>query len=79
MIIEPLTTTEKLHLCIQTLSRCFYRIEYDKHCGYGERAKDNCIDIVETLQAVEPELIEEIKEKVYHDLFDGVDTNANRD
>ena len=79
MSIEPLTATEKLHLCIQALSRCFYRIEYDKSCGYGERAKDNRIDIVETLQAVEPELIEEIKEKVYHDLFDGVDANANRD
>ena len=48
MSIEPLTATEKLHLCIQALSRCFYRIEYDKSCGYGERAKDNRIDIVET-------------------------------
>ena len=75
---EELTTTEKLHLCIQTLARCLYWLKYDIHCGYGERAKECCTDITETLMAVEPEVIEEIKRKVHHDLFYGVDTNAGR-
>ena len=77
MSIE-LTDIEKLHLCIQALARCYYRIEYDKQCGYGERSSDNRIDVIETLLAIEPKLIKEIKDKVKHDLFNGVDTNAGR-
>ena len=48
------------------------------YCGYGERAKECCTDILETLQAVAPETLKEIQDKVFHDLFDGVDTNARR-
>lgn len=78
MIVEPLTNAEKLHMCINALAFCFYRIEYDRQCGYGERAKDNRIDIIETLQAVAPDILDMMKKKVQYDLFNGVDTNAGR-
>lgn len=78
MIVEPLTNAEKLHLCINTLARCLYLLEYDKQCGYGERAKECCCDITETLIAVKPDVLKVIKDKVNYDLFNGVDTNANR-
>ena len=73
-----LSSAEKLKLCTQTLARCLYWLKYDLHCGYGERAKECCIDIVETLQAIDPHMLDEIKEKVKRS-FEGVDTNANRD
>ena len=78
MSIEHLTNEEKLNLCIDTLSRCLYLLEYDKQCGYGERARDCHYDITETLMAVKPDVLKVIKDKVNYDLCNGVDTNANR-
>ena len=54
-----------------------YKLDYDKQCGYGERAKDCMVNIADTLTAVAPEKLQEIKDKVHRDLFYGVDTNAN--
>ena len=78
MITEPLTNTEKLYLCVQSLVHCLYWLKYDIHCGYGERAKECHADIIETLQAVNPRVIDEIRRKVRYDLYNGVDTNAGR-
>ena len=73
-----LSSSEKLALCIQALARCLYWMEFDKACGYGERAKECHADIIETLQAVNPSVIDEIRKKVRYDLYNGVDTNAGR-
>ena len=78
MICETLTNAEKLYLCIKSLMHCLYWLKYDLYCGYGERAKECCTDIIETLQTVAPEELKEIQDKVFHNLFDGVDTNAGR-
>lgn len=75
MIVETLTNEEKLALCIETLAWCLYKLDYDKQCGYGERAKDCLVNIADTLTAVAPEKLQEIKDKVNHDLFYGVDIN----
>jgi len=73
-----LSSSEKLALCSQTLARCLYWMEFDKECGYGERAKECYTDIIETFQAVNPRVIDEIRKKVRYDLYNGVDTNAGR-
>ena len=78
MICAPLTNAEKLAYCIETLALCLYKLYYDKQCGYGERVKDCMVNIADTLTAVAPEKLQEIEDKVNHDLFYGVDTNAGR-